>query len=105
MDKLKQALIAAGLAAAHIGVVHAAVSAEEAKQLGTTLTPVGAEKAGNKDGSIPAYTGGLTTAPAGYDAAKGVRIRPVCQRKAAVLDRRRRTSTSTPTSSPRAPRR
>ena len=32
--------------------------ADEAKQLGTTLTPVGAEKAGNKDGTIPEYTGG-----------------------------------------------
>jgi hypothetical protein len=33
----------------------AAVSAEEAQQLGTTLTPMGAEMAGNKDGSIPAW--------------------------------------------------
>ena len=39
----------------------AAVSAEQAKQLGTTLTPVGAEMAGNADGSIPAWTGGLPT--------------------------------------------
>ncbi|MFA4917196.1 MAG: DUF1329 domain-containing protein [Syntrophales bacterium] len=37
----------------------AAVSADEARQLGTTLTEFGAEKAGNADGSIPAYTGGL----------------------------------------------
>jgi hypothetical protein len=35
----------------------AAVTADEAKQLGTTLTPWGAEKAGNKEGTIPAYTG------------------------------------------------
>ena len=41
----------------------AAVSAEEAKQLGNTLTSIGAEKAGNKDGTIPAYTGGLTRRP------------------------------------------
>lgn len=40
----------------------AVVSAEEAKQLGTTLTEFGAEKAGSTDGSIPAYTGGLTKA-------------------------------------------
>ncbi len=46
------------------GLAVAAVSADEAKQLGTTLTPFGAEKAGNKDGSIPEYTGGLTTPPA-----------------------------------------
>jgi hypothetical protein len=37
----------------------AKVSAEEAARLGTTLTPIGAEKAGNKDGSIPAWDGGL----------------------------------------------
>ena len=39
--------------------VMAAVSAEEAAKLGTTLTPIGAEKAGNADGSIPEWTGGL----------------------------------------------
>src|SRR5690606_30849319 len=37
----------------------AAVSADEAAKLGTTLTPLGAEKAGNADGSIPGWTGGL----------------------------------------------
>jgi hypothetical protein len=37
-----------------------AVSADEAAQLKTTLTPTGAERAGNKDGSIPAWDGGLT---------------------------------------------
>ena len=33
---------------------------------GTPLTPVGAERAGSKDGVIPAWTGGITTPPAGY---------------------------------------
>jgi len=46
-------------------IAFAAVSAEEAAQLKTTLTPFGGEKAGNKDGSIPAWTGGLTQMPAG----------------------------------------
>ena len=41
--------------------VMAAVSPEEAAKLGTTLTPLGAEMAGNADGSIPAWTGGLPT--------------------------------------------
>lgn len=41
--------------------VMAAVSPDEAAKLGTTLTPVGAEMAGNADGSIPAWTGGLPT--------------------------------------------
>ncbi|SDO16041.1 DUF1329 domain-containing protein [Pseudomonas jinjuensis] len=40
--------------------VMAAVSASEAEKLGTTLTPLGAEKAGNADGSIPAWDGGLS---------------------------------------------
>ncbi|MBT0961183.1 DUF1329 domain-containing protein [Denitromonas iodatirespirans] len=44
----------------------AAVSADEAAALKTTLTPLGAEKAGNKDGSIPAWTGGYSTVPAGF---------------------------------------
>ena len=33
----------------------AAVTADEAAKLKTTLTPLGGEKAGNKDGSIPAW--------------------------------------------------
>ncbi|MES2153393.1 MAG: DUF1329 domain-containing protein [Pseudomonadota bacterium] len=67
----KHTLIAAALAAA--GLAHAAVSPEEAKQLGATLTAVGAEKAGNKDGTIPEYTGGLTNGPA---IGKGEGMRP-----------------------------
>ena len=36
----------------------AAVSAAEAAKLGKDLTPAGAERAGNKDGSIPEFKGG-----------------------------------------------
>jgi hypothetical protein len=43
-----------------------AVSAEQARRLGNELTPVGAEKAGNAAGTIPAWTGGITAPPAGY---------------------------------------
>ncbi|MNZ37431.1 hypothetical protein D3C78_548760 [compost metagenome] len=39
----------------------AAVTADEAAKLGASLTPLGAEKAGNADGSIPAWTGGLAS--------------------------------------------
>ena len=46
-------LLAASFAAIFGSGAFAAVSADEAKQLGTTLTAVGAEKAGNKDGTIP----------------------------------------------------
>ncbi|MFS4427705.1 DUF1329 domain-containing protein [Stutzerimonas stutzeri] len=41
--------------------VMAAVSPEEAAKLGTSLTPLGAEKAGNADGTIPEWAGGLKT--------------------------------------------
>jgi hypothetical protein len=44
----------------------AAVSADEVARLGKDLTPLGAEKAGNADGTIPAWEGGITTPPAGY---------------------------------------
>lgn len=46
--------------------VQAAVSADEAAKLKSELTPLGAEKAGNKDGSIPAWTGGDTKPTAGF---------------------------------------
>lgn len=42
----------------------AAVTAEEAATLKTTLTPVGAERSANKDGTIPAWDGGTKQAPA-----------------------------------------
>jgi hypothetical protein len=49
-------------------VLHAAVTPEEADKLGADLTPVGAERAGNADGTIPAWEGGITAPPAGYSA-------------------------------------
>jgi hypothetical protein len=59
----------------------AAVTADEAKQLGTTLTAVGAEKAGNKDGTIPEFTGVLAPAPAGFDKNSGIRPDPYAGEK------------------------
>ncbi len=44
----------------------ARVTPQEAERLKTDLTPVGAERAGNRDGSIPAWEGGLTSAPPCY---------------------------------------
>lgn len=43
-----------------------AVSAEEAAKLKSSLTPMGAERAGNKEGTIPPWEGGVVKAPAGY---------------------------------------
>jgi hypothetical protein len=40
--------------------------AADPARLGADLTPLGGEKAGNADGSIPAWTGGLTAPPAGF---------------------------------------
>ena len=44
----------------------AAPSAADAARLGKDLTPLGAERAGNKEGTIPEWTGGLCKPPAGY---------------------------------------
>ncbi|WP_431021669.1 DUF1329 domain-containing protein [Ectopseudomonas guguanensis] len=49
----------AGVALFASAPTFAAVSAEQAEALGTTLTPYGAEKSGNADGSIPEWQGGL----------------------------------------------
>jgi hypothetical protein len=42
--------------------------------LKTTLTPMGAERAGNEDGSIPAWTGGLVSAQLGPDTSAFIRL-------------------------------
>lgn len=57
----------AGLAAASGGAC-AAMSPQELERLGKDLTPMGAEKAGSKDGAIPPWEGGLAARPAGLDA-------------------------------------
>lgn len=44
-------------------VVQAAVSADRAAALGSTLTPLGGERTGNADGSIPNWEGGLDSVP------------------------------------------
>lgn len=45
------------------GPALAKAPASEVAKLGVSLTPVGAEKAGNADGSIPAWEGGLANPP------------------------------------------
>ena len=58
----------AALAAALACALPAAaeLSAADLAKLGTTLTPMGAEKAGNAAGTIPAWEGGITRAMPGY---------------------------------------
>ncbi|SDW98366.1 DUF1329 domain-containing protein [Marinobacter mobilis] len=61
-------LLSTGLLVGSLAIGNSAlaqVSAAEAAKLGDTLTPIGAEKAGNGD-QIPEWTGGLTEAPANY---------------------------------------
>ncbi|CBL47363.1 Protein of unknown function DUF1329 [gamma proteobacterium HdN1] len=67
------AVLIAALASAP---VFAKVGADEAAKLGKTLTPNGAEKAGNADGSIPAWDGGLTKAPACFKPGDSFRCDP-----------------------------
>lgn len=49
----------------------AAISQEEADRLGKDLTPMGAEKSGNKSGTIPSWDGGITKPPAGWKLEQG----------------------------------
>ena len=46
--------------------VQAKTSADNAARLGCDLTPFGSEKAGNVEGTIPAWDGGITKPPANY---------------------------------------
>lgn len=48
------------------GAAFAKISPDEADALGKQLTPIGAERAGNSDGSIPEWTGGILTPPPGF---------------------------------------
>jgi hypothetical protein len=72
---IRKTLFAATLAVLSASAM-AAATPDEVAQLGKTLTPLGAEKAGNKDGTIPEWTGGLTTIPAGFKPGSGVRPDP-----------------------------
>jgi|SRR5690554_398512 len=57
-NKVKNIIVAMSMVATCN--VFAAVTAQEAEALNNHLTPLGAERSGNSDGSIPAWTGGLT---------------------------------------------
>jgi len=56
-----------------LALVAASASAAERdfSRLARDLTPIGAERAGNADGSIPAWDGGLTQPPAGWTPQQG----------------------------------
>jgi hypothetical protein len=75
VNLLASAVLAAlGLA---LAPAHAQISAADADRLGADLTPLGGEKAGNKDGSIPAWDGGITSpAKAGFPNYKSGQFHP-----------------------------
>ncbi|MBW7902910.1 MAG: DUF1329 domain-containing protein [Rhodocyclaceae bacterium] len=66
---LRRTFIASAIATvwAMAAPAYAAATAEEAAALKSGLTPFGAERAGNKAGTIPAWDGGMTKPPAGYE--------------------------------------
>ena len=49
----------------------AQLAADDLAKLGTSLTPMGAEKAANAAGTIPAWDGGITKVPAGVNFKSG----------------------------------
>jgi hypothetical protein len=64
-------LTAVALFALTATLAWAKATPDEIAKLGHDMTPVGAERAGNKDNTIPAWDGGLTKPPAGFDVKKG----------------------------------
>jgi len=79
--KFVKSLLAASMLMTLAIDAQASVSSQEAAQLGTNLTLVGAEKAGNADGSIPPYSGGLITAPSSFKAGDTMRPDPYADEK------------------------
>lgn len=76
MRRSSIALIVGIFGCLFVANLQAGVSPEEAARLGgDELTPMGAERAGSKDGTIPPWTGGLTEPPTGYEAG-GLLIDP-----------------------------
>ena len=66
-NPLRSITLSCAMLAAFAGSsAQAAVSAAEAARLKSDLMPLGGEKAGNKEGTIPAWTGGLTTPTPGF---------------------------------------
>lgn len=63
----KLPLLSLAISVALSGIAVAKVSVEQAQQLSKELTPMGAVRAANKDGSIPQWEGGITKPPSGYN--------------------------------------
>lgn len=62
----KLTLLASAVALVFSSNVLAKLPADQVARLGQDLTPIGAERAGNAAGTIPEWTGGILSAPAGF---------------------------------------
>ena len=73
MKSYKMLTVAVSVAVLMLGtsLARAEMSAPDLDRLDKDLTPNGAERAGNKDGSIPAWDGGMTKPPAGWKPEMG----------------------------------
>ena len=71
MQRISSIASVTAICATLILPANAKVPPEQAARLGTDLTPLGSERAGNADGSIPAWTGGITSPPEGIGYEKG----------------------------------
>jgi hypothetical protein len=82
MKNLIRTTVLVCLGFAH-ALAQAALPPEKAAELGKTFTEFGAEKAGNAEGTIPAYTGGLPvdTKPAGFKPGSGTWADPFADEK------------------------
>lgn len=69
MKKVYAAILVVAVLTAQPSI--SAVSQQEAERLDTVLTPMGAERAGNAAGTIPAWEGGLSKVPAGISFTPG----------------------------------
>ena len=54
-----------------VGQAWAGAKPDEINRLSEDLTPMGSERAGNADGTIPEWTGGITT------ASRGLQVRAI----------------------------
>jgi len=68
LSTYRKSLLALAAGASFALPAAAELSSADLAKLGTTLTPLGAEKAGNAAGYIPAWDGGITKPIAGYTA-------------------------------------
>jgi hypothetical protein len=78
---LKKTLATLCLISLATGTTFAAVSPEEAARLGKDLTPMGAEMAGNADGSIPPWNSEGTPVPAAFVPGSDNYISPYSDEK------------------------